>query len=226
MASTQYQIFCRYLNENINRPLTNQTDITWISAERMELLQKIYNENKTEFEEIKADIIAGNVKETTLSVMQLNIYTQCLEYESVIKKIKEDHAVIEYADIRPDDDYYGSTTSILQKKAVELDQEKYQIVIDESVATNPKYDMVFMYDGVTSITGQNTLNPTTNNTDNAPYMIYERMKRIKLDPWFLYSSHSSLQSAMTRAKQLVNILGKNSVKIGKVVSLDQYIDII
>ena len=33
MAATQYQLFVRYLNENIGKPLTNKTSVEWISAE-------------------------------------------------------------------------------------------------------------------------------------------------------------------------------------------------
>ena len=40
MAATQYQIFCRYLNENVNRALTNQTVVEWISAEELNNLNK------------------------------------------------------------------------------------------------------------------------------------------------------------------------------------------
>ena len=223
MAATQYQIFCRYLNENINRALTNRTESEWISAEEYEVLEASYETNQEVYENIKADVIAGTIKINTLNIVQLNIYTQCKRYETVQKQMEEGKAVIEYAYIRPADDF---TSGALKKAAALLDQEKYQIVIDESQASNPKYDMVFMYDGIASITGEGILNAPTSNTAGKPYLHYERMKRIKLDPWFLYSSHGSLRSAMTRANQLVNIMGKDAVKIGKVVSLDQYIEIV
>ena len=32
MAATQYQIFIRYLNESIGKPLTNKTSVEWIGA--------------------------------------------------------------------------------------------------------------------------------------------------------------------------------------------------
>ena len=86
--------------------------------------------------------------------------------------------------------------------------------------------MVFMYDGIGSVTGEAMVNAPSNNPLSKPYLHYERMKRIRLDPWFLYSSHGSLRSAMSRANQLINIMGRDAVKIGKVVSLDQYIEIV
>ena len=226
MAATQYQIFCRYLNENINRALTNKTESEWISAEEYETLEKSYNTNKEAYTTLKAGVIAGTIKVNTLNIIQLNIYTQCKRYEAVIKQIEEGKAVIEYAYIRPADGFTNDSTGALKKAASLLDQEKYQIVIDQSQANNPKYDMVFMYDGIANVTGDSMLNAPTNNATSKPYLYYERMKRIKLDPWFLYSSHGSLRSAMTRASQLINIRGKDAVKIGKVVSLDQYIEIV
>ena len=36
--ATQYQIFCRYLNETVNRTLTNQTKSAWISASEFKAL--------------------------------------------------------------------------------------------------------------------------------------------------------------------------------------------
>jgi len=226
MATTQYEIFCRYLNENINRALTNRTESEWISAEEYEVLEASYKTNQEVYENLKADIIAGTIKINALSVVQLNIYTQCKRYEAVQKQIEEGKAVIEYAYIRPADAFTGDVSGTLKKTAALLDQEKYQIVIDQSQAGNPKYDMVFMYDGIASITGEGILNAPTSNIAGKPYLHYERMKRIKLDPWFLYSSHGSLRSAMTRANQLINIMGKDAVKIGKVVALDQYIEIV
>ena len=107
--------------------------------------------------------------------------------------------------------------------------ELYEYIIKETAANNPKYDMVFMYDGIAyaeSRTGKADYNPPNDDDKQVPYVYYDRMKRVKLDPWFLFSTHASLNSAMIKARELVNILGKDSVKIGKVVPLDQYIEIV
>ena len=226
MATTQYQIFCRYLNENINRSLTNQTPTEWVNAEEYEALELAYNTDKAAYEIIKADIVAGRTKVNTLTLLQFTLYTQCKRYEKIQELIAKKKAVVEHAYIRPADAFTNDTNGTLKKAAALLDQEKYQIVIDESNAGNPKYDMVFMYDGIATVTGEGLLHPPQNSTQGKPYLYYERMKRIKLDPWFLYSSHGSLRSAMSRANQLINIMGKDAVKIGKVVSLDQYIEIV
>ena len=226
MAATQYQIFCRYLNENINRALTNQTATEWINAEEYETLKSSYTTNKTIYETMKTDIATGKIKANALPLIQFNIYTQCKRYEKIQEQIAEKKAVVEQAYIRPMDGFINDTNGAFKKAAALLDQENYQIIIDETKASNPKYDMVFMYDGIGNITGEGMVNPPTNNSQSKPYLHYERMKRIKLDPWFLYSSHGSLRSAMSRANQLINIMGRDAVKIGKVVSLDQYIEIV
>ena len=44
MAATQYQIFVRYLNESIGKPLTNKTQAEWISAEDLIEIKKFYTE--------------------------------------------------------------------------------------------------------------------------------------------------------------------------------------
>ena len=89
--------------------------------------------------------------------------------------------------------------------------------------------MVFIYDGIAygeSRTGNADYNAPNNDKKQIPYVYYDKMKRIKVDPWFLFSTHASLNSAMAKARELVNILGKDAVKIGKVVPLDQYIEIV
>ena len=75
-------------------------------------------------------------------------------------------------------------------------------------------------------TGKADYNPPQNDGKQVPYVYYDRMKRVKFDAWFLYSTHTSLNSAMTKAREMANILGKDSVKIGKVVPLEHYIEIV
>lgn len=229
MASTQYQIFCRYLNENVNRALTNKTIADWISAEEYKNLNDFYNENEDKYKVIKQDIIDGATKENYLDAVNMNIYTTCKKYEEIQDKIDKQKIVIEHCIVEPADSLYNDNNGSKRKSQVQRDLENYQIVIDEAIADNPKYDMVFMYSGITkaeSITGKADYNPSNVDDKQIPYVYYERMQRVKLDPWFLHSSYASLNSAMARAKELVNLLGKDSVKIGKVVPLEQYIEIV
>lgn len=56
--------------------------------------------------------------------------------------------------------------------------------------------------------------------------VYEKMERLQIQPWFLIATCNSLQAAMTKVKQLIDIYGKDAVKLGKVVPLEQYIEIV
>jgi len=229
MAVTQYQIFCRYLNETVNRALTNQTSVDWVSAEELVELKEFYTANSAEYISIKRQIADGDIRADQLDLHSLNIYTKGQRYDEVQKKLAEEKMVQEFCILEPADSLYQDTNNVKKKAQAQRDLELYEVVIDETRASNPKYDMVFMYDGIgyaESRTGKADYNPPQNDDKQAPYLYYDKMKRVQLDPWFLFSTHASLNSAMIKAKELVNILGKDAVKIGKVVPLDQYIEIV
>ena len=234
MAATQYQIFCRYLNENVNRALTNQTVVEWISAEELNNLNKFYTENHIEYEAIRNKIISGEIRKDQLTIQEIHIYDEGKRYEEVQDKLDKKKMVTEYCIVEPADSLNQDTNNKKKKEQVSRDLELYNYVVEETSATNPKYDMVFIYDGIAygesryikNGEPQADYNPTPDDDKQVPYVYYDRMKRIKLDPWFLFSTHASLNSAMIKAKELVNILGKDAVKIGKVVPLDQYITIV
>lgn len=237
MAVTQYQIFCRYLNEAVNRPLTNNQDIGWIGAEELSKLEETHRENQAEYNNIKNRILNGEIKENQLSLQELVIYENGKKYESIMDKVEKNQIVLEHCILEPSDSLYCDATdknyaykkAQMQKAQMQRDLDLYEYVIEENAATNPKFDMVFVYDGVAygeSRTGKSDYNPPEDDDKQIPYVYYDRMKRIQFDPWFLFSSHASLNSAMIKAKELVNILGKENVKIGKVVPLEQYVEIV
>jgi hypothetical protein len=229
MAVTQYQIFCRYLNEAVNRPLTNNQDIGWIGAEELSKLEESHRENQTEYNNIKNRILNGEIKENQLSLQELVIYENGKKYESIMDRVEKNQIVLEHCILEPSDSLYNDTNFSKKKAQMQRDLDLYEYVIEENAATNPKFDMVFVYDGVAygeSRTGKSDYNPAPDDDKQIPYVYYDRMKRIQFDPWFLFSSHASLNSAMIKAKELVNILGKENVKIGKVVPLEQYVEIV
>ena len=224
--ATQYQIFCRYLNETVNRTLTNQTTSEWISAAEFKSLKEYYKANKDTYNKLCNDLTHGVKRKSQFTVEEMNIYDSCLKYTTLLDAQSKNRLAVEFAMIRP----VGNDSK--------LDSALNELMVDQNRPNNPKYDMVFMYDGIAktdeqSKTSTNPLNPGPIVISESPvaggeipYLYYDNMKRIKLDPWFLYSTHASLNSAMAKAKELVNILGKNAVKIGKVVPLDQYIEIV
>ena len=244
--ATQYQIFCRYLNETVNRTLTNQITSEWISAAEFKTLKEYYKANKNIYDKLCDGLAHGTKRKSQFTVEEMNIYDSCLKYTTLLDAQLKNRLAVEFAMIRPVDSLTNDNNGSLKKLESALNQQLNELIVEQNRPSNPKYDMVFMYDGIAKTDEQpktptNPLNPgpivmnespvaDVNPPDNdkkeIPYLYYDNMKRIKLDPWFLYSTHASLNSAMAKAKELVNILGKNAVKIGKVVPLDQYIEIV
>ena len=244
--ATQYQIFCRYLNETVNRTLTNQTKSEWISASEFKTLKEYYNINKDAYDKLCDDLRHGIKRKSQFTVEEMNIYDFCLKYTTLLDAQSKNRLAVEYAMIRPVDSLTDDKDGNFKKLDSALNQQLNELIVDQSHPNNPKYDMVFMYDGIARtneqpLTPTNSLNPgpiimnespvadvhpPKDDKKEIPYLYYDNMKRIKLDPWFLYSTHASLNSAMVKAKELVNILGKDAVKIGKVIPLDQYIEIV
>ena len=270
MASTLYQIFVRYISAN-GQPLTNRTQVEWIGAEELDELKQFwaYCENDTEVRQFlnctkreisNLAIITGGYSErfyklevillkneNDLTPTQLETYQKCLRYANINNRLfidKENNIVQEHCFIRSYDDLYMDIMGEKRKAAKKLDKIKYQTVIDESDSDNPKYDMIFMYDGIAHMAFPGYGNADYRNPGNEtntilnsypgtipppflpPEIYFERMKRLKLDPWFFYAQYGSLKAAMLKAEELVGFLGKDAVKIGKVVPLDQYIDIV
>ena len=58
-----------------------------------------------------------------------------------------------------------------------------------------------------------------------PYLIKDTYKRIQLSPWFVNCTCGSLESAVNKARVLVDMLGIENVKLIKVVPFDQFIKI-
>lgn len=60
---------------------------------------------------------------------------------------------------------------------------------------------------------------------DAPYLIKDTYKRIKLSPWFVNYTCGSLEAALGKARVLVDMLGIENVKLIKVVPFDQFVRI-
>lgn len=255
MATTQYQIFIRYLNETVNKPLTNMSEVEWVSALDWIDMQEYYALYKSEFNTINAAILNGTKKLSDLSTHEIQVYEKCGRYTELKKHVELDDGmvVLENIFIRGYDGGYHpgqGTLGACKNQLGKITNKMTDVTTEGVLPDNPKYDMLFMYTGVGTASfpgwhlGQEQNYPkyypweSKNDTVMihmpqeyngdlfVPEVYMERMKRTSLDPWFFHSQHASLKSAMTKAEELVNILGKNGVKIGKVVALDQYIDIV
>jgi hypothetical protein len=157
MASTKYELLCRYYNVDMKMPITNLAKETWISC----------------FDEVPSNA-QSTVKETFKFALN-NTGSNEREIQDLL--------------------IYGNNSS------------------------NPKFNMFFMYNS-------RDFMYSTSGTNAYPYMLMDKMERVVLSPWFVHSTHASLASVMTKAKALANLIGHENIKIGKVVPLDQYIEII
>ena len=204
-----------------------------------------------------------------LSSEEKTVYDLCNRYEEIRKMIGNDECVLEYAMIRPLDQMTYSTQgntaqqqlATNKKIAKRTDADLYNVVFDQNRNDNPKYDMLFTYNGMVQTSEQidlykykttlktalqftpgqvpvEALKPYTQQQNTAPgstirsivevpcSAMYERMERLKVSPWFYICTCNSLITAMNKARELVDIYGKDAVKIGKIVPLDQYIEIV
>lgn len=210
MASTQYQIFCRYYHSSVNRVVTNDLSVEW----------KPFTE-RPKFENPEKDI-----PDTEFSYKNPK---DIILYNSLGKVT----TVYENFWLRPYQGVWSNTaagTASLKANAMALDNKYQQVIVDGHRFDHPKYDMLFVYSGIKTFSGASSFGeyaPLTSRPARAD-VIYEKMERLNngLTPWFLYSTMNSLNAIMKKAEELVAVMGTDNVLIGKVVNLNQYIEIV
>lgn len=92
------------------------------------------------------------------------------------------------------------------------------IIMDSNSSGNKKTDMFFCYAGTDIV--------LTPSKERLPSVLCDKFDRVKGTPWFESATHASLNSAMGNAKSLMGKIGKDNVIIGKIVPLEQYIEIV
>lgn len=112
---------------------------------------------------------------------------------------------------------------------LEEEQRRDEMVIFGNHANNPKYDMVFAYNGTHKILHKawvgNKWVEQTGVPKGYPYVVKDDYVRIPMSPWCLSSCYGSLEAALEKCKTLVDMLGMTNVKLIKVVPFDQFIRI-
>lgn len=242
MAATKYNVFVRYMNNG--KAIAQQTNIGWMSNFENRELAEFYTVHRTEYTTLVQKLGNGTLKKDNLSVYELEVYTKCKKYRDFEDAVAKNQAVKEHIHIEPvdekyvDPEIYKDTPEVkaysmkkhqLSEEKSARDLEQQTIMVEQSKPSNPKYEMIFMYNGIGRYEARtNSLNPdpTTQNPPVTPYVYYDEMKRVECNPWFFYEQFGSLRAAMQRASGLVNIFGKGNVLIGKEVSIDQYIDVV
>lgn len=212
MAATQYQIYCRYFHSTMNKMVTNETTAVWKQAE--ESHQHDTNGQQKTVE----PTTTHNIGEEVMLIRQYDIFGRNLAMTNGVTALENSQ----------------------KQRSLAIDAAMTQIINNEMTSNNPKYDMMFVYDGIVSCTGPNSDNPwvgggtydlntsqLNENSKAAPEVYYEKMRRLEIPaPWFLYATCASLRMAMIKAEEIVKIMTPENVFIGKVVNLDDYIDIV
>lgn len=123
-------------------------------------------------------------------------------------------------DTVPEKGNYSVETFDFCKSSNPTQERKIQdLLIYGNNSINPKFNMFFMYKS-------RDFMYSDKNTNAFPYVLMDRMERVPLSPWFVHSTHASLSSAITKTRALANLIGYENIKIGKIVPLDQYIEIV
>ena len=153
MAATQYQIFYRYFNPDVNKPITNQTTSIWIGKEEFKELKDFYTLHKTEYEDLDRGIKGINGaplrRLQELNANEQNIYNKCSTYLTYINELNEGTACEAIVTIEPHDSLYGDDTNHTKRKTkMQRDLRYFSILANEARTENPKFDMVFAYDGI------------------------------------------------------------------------------
>lgn len=98
-------------------------------------------------------------------------------------------------------------------------------IIGGNSPENIKTDMLFSYAGTKIIYPDEDKQDYYDSTFKFPYMIIDTYERVSFSPWFVVHTCGSLESALEKAKMIVNHIGINNVKVIKIVPFDQKIKI-
>ena len=98
-------------------------------------------------------------------------------------------------------------------------------IINGNSPENIKTDMLFSYAGTRIVYPDKDKQQYYCPNLKYPYMIIDTYKRVSFSPWFVVHTCGSLESALEKAKMIVNHIGINNVKLIKVVPFDQKIKI-
>lgn len=241
MAATKYNIFVKYMNNN--KTISEQTDVQWMSYYENHELELYNKEHGKEYDALVKQLANGEKKKENFTIQELDIYTKCKKYRDFEDAVSKGKAVKENVFIEPYDEMYvdpnikdqhptyerSKKIRAMKEAEIQRDTAIQNLIVEEGRPTNPKLSMIFMYDGIGKCEAdRNVYNPDQNNQNPQiiPYVYYDNMKRVECNPWFFYEQYGSLNAAMGRASELVNIFGKGNVLIGKEVALEQYIDIV
>ena len=104
---------------------------------------------------------------------------------------------------------------------VDISDQITDKIIEGNSPENTKTDMLFSYAGTKIIYPDEDKRDYYDSTFKFPYMIIDTYERVSFSPWFVVHTCGSLESALEKAKMIVNHIGINNVKLIKIVPFDQ-----
>lgn len=189
---TTYDIFMHYYNDRIGKAVTNLTDCKWYSCLTTPSQYR-------EFDDEEQPIVYNHT------------YLQNQDMDQ--EKLDKNQETLEVLYI-----YYDTKEHSDSTNNPDINAAKYEeLIVQSSSIFNPKYDMIFIWDG---------LGYYTDDNEQTNQLYFDKMKRVNFRPWFFHSMYHSLKAALSKAETLINLFGKDHIMIGKEVDLTQYIDII
>lgn len=152
MAATKYMILYRFINEDTNQPMTNDSSLT---------------------------------------------------YEPVCELYSSHHKLYAGTQAQQDEEY-----------------QKQQDILINAMGSDATH-MFFAYDGLKKFK-----HPGVDGLHGEePFFFKDTYKRIQGSPWMTHSICGSLEDALTKAKSLCGAIGKENVKLIKLVAFDQFLKI-
>jgi hypothetical protein len=151
----------------------------------------------------------------TTEVKMITFFLTAQEAQDLLLGVRSSVTVTFYAE-------QGDTTGNYLRWS---DKPTYKLRADDFVKANASISGLQLY------TYKTENQEVTENFDLeekigiTPKVYYEKFKRFEFSPWFVYANCGSLKQAMTKAEELVNIVGIDNLIIGKVVDLTQYIEL-
>jgi hypothetical protein len=210
---TEYDIFMHYYNDDIGKAVTNIAETEWYPC--LTTIDE-YDVKAKDPRNVYGDVVGqGNIakynaKYPTRTVNANDYVTLDYMKEFYNNKLVNDKESLEFIYISE-----NTTSNIAENTEV---YEKF--VTNSMTIRNPKYDMIFIWDGL------GVYENKYDKTDPKNQLYFDKMKRLRFRPWFLHSKYHSLKAAMIRASELIDLFGKDHIMVGKEVDLTQYIDIV
>lgn len=195
---TKYKVYTRYYNVNTGKCITNTTSKNFIPCSEWRAIKEDGSYVNDKYKRVSGILNSYEIKQSDLN--DNNTY-EIFDFHMTAQS--RDDANANLQQIKTEEDVFF--------------KQYTDTFIEENNPANDKFDMVFYYTGVSMI------NATTNKY---PYVLCDQFAKVNGSPWFEYAIYDSLESAMNQVKILANKIGRDNVKLGKVVPIENYLKLV